>query len=94
MGLTALMPGLPSVGVALATLAAAAVFLPLLRFVQRRIDRAFDRERYDAEQVVAAFGEHLRVNADPGAAGDELVQAAEQTLQPSAVGLWTHGGTR
>ncbi len=93
-GLTALIPNLPSVGVALATLAAAALFLPLLRLVQRRLDRRFDRERYNSIQVVDAFGEHLRTDADPAAAGGELVQAVEQTLQPTTVGLWTSGVSR
>jgi hypothetical protein len=87
--LTVLLPSLPSVGVALATLAAAAIFLPVLRRVQRAIDRAFDRERYNAARVVEEFGERLRTGADPSAAADELVAAAERSLQPTAVGLWT-----
>ncbi len=91
---TLLLPSLPSVGVALATLAAAALFLPLLRLVQRRLDRRFDRERYNAERVVAGFGEHVRSDADPGAATGELVAAVEQTLQPTIVGLWTADGPR
>jgi hypothetical protein len=89
IGLTTVLPGLPSVGVALATLAAAAVFLPVLRWVQRGVDRAFDRERYSAEQVVAAFGEHLRTEVDPGSTGGQLADAVERTLQPSTIGLWT-----
>jgi hypothetical protein len=87
--ITLLLPGLPSVGVALATLAAAAIFLPLLRVVQRWLDRRFDRERYNAEHVVEAFGEHLRVDADPSRASGELVDAVEKSLQPTSVGVWT-----
>jgi hypothetical protein len=93
-GLGALLPGLPSVGVALATLAAAALFLPVLRLVQRGIDRRFDRERYDAVRVVDAFGEHLRTDVNPGSTGGELLDAVERALQPAAVGLWTNGGAR
>jgi hypothetical protein len=94
VSLTGLLPSLPSVGVALATLVAAALFLPVLRFVQRWVDRRFDRERYDAVLVVDAFGEHLRTDVTPDSTAGELVQAVEQTLQPASVGLWTVGGNR
>ena len=83
-----LVPRLEGVGVALATLAAAALFLPLLRVVRRGVDRVFDRPRYDAERVVASYGEHVRTGEDPDAAGAELLRAVERTLQPAAVGLW------
>jgi hypothetical protein len=88
---TWLLPGLPSVGVAVATLLAAALFLPVRRRVQRFVDRRFDRERYDAEKVVDAFGEHLRTEVDPDATSGELLEAIENTLQPASVGLWTAG---
>ncbi len=84
-----LLPGQNAVAVALATLAAAAVFLPLLRWIQRRLDRAFDRERYDAQQVVEAFGERVRTDIDPATTAPELIEAVQQTLQPSSVGIWT-----
>ncbi len=89
VGIGALVPGGSPIVVALATLAAAAVFLPLLRGVQHRLDRAFDRERYDAEKVVDAFGQRLRTGADPASTVPELVRAVERTLQPAAVGVWT-----
>ncbi len=85
---TWLLPELPTLGVALATLAAAALFLPVLRFVQRRIDRRFDREHFDAQKTVDAFGEHLRTGTDPSTAADDLADAVERTLQPVSVGLW------
>jgi hypothetical protein len=87
--LSQLLPSLPSVGVALATLTAAGVFLPLLRLVRRLVDRRFDRAQYDAEKVVTAFGERIRTGADPHTAGADLVDAVERTLQPDAIGLWT-----
>lgn len=90
----ALLPDLPSLGVALATLIAAAVFLPLLRWVRRVVDRRFDREHYDAEKVVDAFGEHLRTEVNPDTTQAELVGAVEQTLQPASIGIWTPGATR
>lgn len=84
-----LLPDLPSVGVALATLIAAALFLPLLRVVRRVVNRRFDREQYDAQKVVEAFGERIRNGADPYTAGSDLLGAVTQTLQPSAIGIWT-----
>lgn len=91
---TWLLPGIPTVGVALATLAAAALFLPVLRFVQRRIDRRFDREHYDAQKVVDAFGERLRTGIDPATTVPDLTDAIERTLAPRTVGLWMSGGAR
>jgi hypothetical protein len=88
LGIGALLPQANSVGVAIATLAAAAVFLPLLRVVQRRLDRRFDRQRYDAEQVVEAFGARLRNAVDPEATVPDLVSAVERALQPTSLGVW------
>ncbi|SFI59539.1 hypothetical protein SAMN04487751_2303 [Microbacterium saccharophilum] len=91
---TWLLPELSTLGVALATLAAAALFFPVLRFVQRRIDRRFDREHFDAQKTVDAFGEHLRTGTDPSTAAADLADAVERTLQPSSLGLWTAGAQR
>jgi len=83
------IPEQAAIPVALATLAAAALFLPVLRAVQRRVDRRFDRERYDAAHVVDAFGDRLRTELDPSTTAADLIVAVEQSLQPSSVGLWT-----
>ncbi len=91
---TWVLPDAPAAGVALATLVAAAVFLPVLRFVQRRIDRRFDREHFDAHKTVDAFGERLRTGLDPATTGGDLIDALERTLAPRTVGLWTPGGVR
>lgn len=91
---TWLLPGLPALGVALATLVAAAAALPALRLVQRRIDRRFDRAHYDADEVVGAFGERLRTGTDPLTTPDDLTRAVERTLQPTSIGIWTTGARR
>lgn len=89
---TWLWPAAPAVAVALATLAAAALFLPALRWTRRRVDRRFDRARYDAQRIVEQFGEQLRTGADPHTASIDLTDAVSRTLQPSAVGLWLAKG--
>jgi hypothetical protein len=89
-----LLPEQSTAAVAVATLAAAALFLPLLRILQRRIDRRFDREHYDATRIVEDFGERLRTGVDPAATTPDLVGAVERALQPSRLGIWTTGGDR
>ena len=89
-----LLSGLPAIGVALATLAAAAVFLPLLRSIRRAVDRRFDRAEYDAQTVVERFGQRIRNGADPHTAGADLLGAVGQTLQPTAIGLWVREDVR
>jgi len=84
-----LLPDAPTLGVALATLTAAALFLPVLRTARRLLDRRFNREQYDAERVVESFGQRLRTGADPHTAPVDLLGAVERTLEPEVLGLWT-----
>jgi hypothetical protein len=76
------------VSVAAATLAAAALFSPLRRRVQRIVDRRFNRARYDAEVTVAAFAAGLKdaVNLDSMRA--DLAGVGQQTLEPAHVSVW------
>jgi hypothetical protein len=85
---TRVLPFSSPVGVAAATLAAAALFAPLRRRLQRLVDRRFNRARYDAEAVVAAFGARLRDAIDVEAVLGELSSVAARSLEPSTVTVW------
>ncbi len=76
------------VSVAVATLAAAAAFRPVLLRTQAIVDRRFNRSRYDTEQTVQLFTHRLRDEVDPESVSGDLLSVLTQTLQPSMVGLW------
>jgi hypothetical protein len=76
------------VAVAASTLAAAALFSPLRRRVQRVVDRRFNRARYDADQTVAAFAARLKDAVDLDAIQDDLAGAVHQALEPAHVSVW------
>jgi hypothetical protein len=52
------------------------------------VDRRFNRPRYDAEAVIAAFGERLRHEADLESLLTELQGTVREAFQPSEVLLW------
>jgi hypothetical protein len=74
--------------VAAATLAAAALFNPLRRRVQTRVDRWFNRARYDADQTVAAFAARLKDTVDLDSVRDDLAVVVHQALEPVCVSVW------
>jgi hypothetical protein len=77
------------VAVAPATLAAAALFSPVRRRVQRIVDRRFNRARYDAETTVAAFAARLKDAVDLDTVCDDLASVVQATLEPASVRVWT-----
>jgi hypothetical protein len=76
------------VAVAAATLAAAALFNPLRRRVQRVVDRRFNRARYDADNTVAAFAARLQDTTDPDAVRSDLIGTVHHALEPAHLSLW------
>lgn len=90
---TRVLPFSSPVGVAASTLAAAALFNPLRRRVQRFVDRRFNRARYDAEKTVAAFGLRLRDAVEVDTVLDELAAAAARSLEPAHVTVWVRAAS-
>jgi hypothetical protein len=76
------------VAVAASTLAAAALFNPLRRRVQRAVDRRFNRARYDADRIVAAFATRLKDAVDLDSVRDGLTTVVDQVLEPGHVSVW------
>ena len=77
--------------VAVSTLAAAALFNPLRRRVQRAVDKRFNRVRYDAELTVAAFATRLRDAVDLDTVRAELLGVVDSAVQPAHISIWTAG---
>ena len=77
-----------SVAVAAATLAAAALFNPLRRRVQRAVARRFNRARYDADQTVAAFAARLKDAVDLDSVQGDLAGVVQHALEPAHVSVW------
>ena len=89
---TDVLPFSSPVGVAASTLAAAALFTPLRRRVQRTVDRRFNRARYDAETTVEAFSRRLRDAVDLETVQTSLVAAVDQAVKPAHLTVWIRSG--
>ncbi|HEX4518011.1 MAG TPA: hypothetical protein VH063_00380 [Gaiellaceae bacterium] len=85
---TQVLPFSSPVGVAASTLSAAALFNPLRRRVQRVVDRRFNRARYDAEAIAAAFSARLREAVALEAVQSELLSAVERAIEPASASVW------
>jgi hypothetical protein len=78
------------VAVAAATLAAAALFTPVRRRVQRVVDRRFNRVRYDGDRMVEQFAAGLKDAVDLETVRADLAAVASQALEPAHVSVWVN----
>jgi hypothetical protein len=83
-----------AVAVAASTLVAAALFNPVRRRVQHAVDHRFNRARYDAERMVAAFAARLQDAVDPDAVRADLTGVIHTALEPTHVSAWIRPGDR
>jgi hypothetical protein len=88
---TRVLPLSGPVAVAGATLAAAALFNPLRRRVQRVVDRRFNRARYDADQMIAGFAGRLTGATDLDTVRADLLAVVHQALEPAHLSVWLDG---
>jgi hypothetical protein len=80
------------VAVAGSTLAAAALFNPLRRRVQRMVDRRFNRARYDADAAVAAFAGRLASAVALDEVRADLLAVVGTALEPAHAAVWVKDG--
>ena len=58
------------------------------RRVQLRVDRRFNRARYDADQMVAGFAARLTDTVDLESVRDDLTGVVHRALEPAHVSVW------
>ncbi len=92
--LTQLVPESGSTGapdswaVAVATLVAAGLFRPVLRWARQVVDRRFNREQFDAERAVEAFAVRLRDEVEGEEVRSDLLAVLGATVQPASMAVW------
>ncbi len=82
---------LPSAGVyglLAAIIITSALFEPVKRVIQERVDRLFDRKRYDYRQTLIDFGRSLSTQTDLNTLLSEIVNRLPQTLLVARVAVF------
>ncbi len=90
--LTSLLPDQSDLAVAASTLGVAALFNPIRRLILTRVDRRFNRSRYDAEKVMDEFSGSLRNGVDGPAVVEGWIDAVSKTMHPATAAVWVRDG--
>jgi hypothetical protein len=85
---SSLLPRQGDLAVAVSTLAAAALFRPLLARTRHTIDRRFNRPRYDRAREVGRFAERVRDDIGLDDLTANLLTVVDHTMQPTSAGVW------
>lgn len=94
-GLQSLLAGVfqgDTLAVAASTLVAFALFQPVRGAVQSRVDRRFDRSRYDGDRLLADFSERLRHEVDLSIIRHDARATVDAAVRPSSVEVWLRQG--
>jgi two-component system, NtrC family, sensor kinase len=82
------LPAFGSGGFITAIILAALLFDPLKRAIQERVDKLFDRKRYDYRQTLIEFGRGLSSQTDLDALLTAIVNRLSQTLSVAQVAVF------
>jgi PAS domain S-box-containing protein len=82
------VPNLGVWGLMAAVIATGLVFDPLKRAVQTRVDRVFDRKRFDYRETLVDFGRSLNSQTDLNALVSSIVERLPQTLLVTRVAVF------
>ena len=86
--LASLFPTDSDLVIAAATLAVAALFNPVRNRIQARVDRRFNRSRYNTVRVIDNFSGSLHDQVDPDQVIAGWAGVVAETMQPSELGVW------
>jgi hypothetical protein len=92
IALQRILPARSQVSVVLSTLLIAALFTPLRRRIQNRIDRRFYQKKYDAGVITATFATTLRHEVDLESLSAALTSAIAEVIEPEHISLWMKDG--